>query len=325
MRVGVIGLAGVGRTHISKWSEIADLVSVCDLDSTVLAQITESSQINGYTSVEQMLDKEDLQAISICTPPKSHLPITQQAADRGIHVLCEKPMASTVSDCQAMIDICSRQSVVLQIGHKKRFLPAIQRLKEISEGNLGPIQYMVHRYPHPGTSNRDWFWAEDDGGGPILENAVHAADILGFLMGNVTRVYAEGGNLLAADHKTQIDCAVSTLRFASGAIGVVNAGMVSTSQFNFEDYYVATSAGVAEVKGKFDSADTIRYSFRSNPNQVEEKSFPNFDSFRAEIQHFVNCIETSEIPLADGYSGMKAVAVCRAVKQSSETGKPVEL
>ena len=67
MRVGVIGLAGVGRTHISKWSEIADLVSVCDLDSTVLAQITESSQINGYTSVEQMLDKEDLQAISICT------------------------------------------------------------------------------------------------------------------------------------------------------------------------------------------------------------------------------------------------------------------
>ena len=50
MRVGVIGLAGVGRTHISKWSEIAELVSVCDLDSTVLAQITESSQINGYTS-----------------------------------------------------------------------------------------------------------------------------------------------------------------------------------------------------------------------------------------------------------------------------------
>ena len=325
MRVGVIGLAGVGRTHISKWSEIADLVSVCDLDSTVLAQITESSQINGYTSVEQMLDKEDLQAISICTPPKSHLSITQQAADRGIHVLCEKPMASTVSDCQAMIDICSCQSVVLQIGHKKRFLPAIQRLKEISEGDLGIIQYMVHRYPHPGPSNRDWFWAEDDGGGPILENAVHAADILGFLMGNVTRVYAEGGNLLATDHKSQIDCAVYTLRFASGAIGVVNAGMVSTPQFNFEDYYVATSAGVAEVKGKYDSADTIRYSFRSNPNQVEEKSFPNFDSFRAEIQHFVNCIETSEVPLADGYSGMKAVAVCRAVKQSSETGKPVEL
>ena len=142
MRVGVIGLAGVGRTHISKWSEIAELVSVCDLDSTVLAQITESSQINGYTSVEQMLDKEDLQAISICTPPKSHLSITQQAADRGIHVLCEKPMASTVSDCQAMIDICSRQSVVLQIGHKKRFLPAIQRLKEISEGDLGHIQYI---------------------------------------------------------------------------------------------------------------------------------------------------------------------------------------
>ena len=71
MRVGVIGLAGVGRTHINKWSEIAELVSVCDLDSTVLAQVTKSYQINGYTNVEQMLDKEDLQAISVCTPPKS--------------------------------------------------------------------------------------------------------------------------------------------------------------------------------------------------------------------------------------------------------------
>ena len=165
MRVGVIGLAGVGRIHINKWLEIAELVSVCDLDSTVLAQVAKSCQISGYTNVEQMLDKEDLQAISICTPPKSHLSITQQVADRGIHVLCEKPMASTVSDCQAMIDICSHQSVVLQIGHKKRFLPAIQWLKEISEGDFGPIQYIVHRYPHPGMSNRDWFWAEDDGGG----------------------------------------------------------------------------------------------------------------------------------------------------------------
>ena len=325
MRVGVIGLAGVGRTHINKWSEIAELVRVCDLDSTVLAQVTKSCQINGYTNAEQMLDQEDLQAISVCTPPKSHLSITRQAADRGIHVLCEKPMASTVGDCQAMIDICSRQSVVLQIGHKKRFLPAIQRLKEISEGDFGPIQYMVHRYPHPGTSSRDWFWAEDDGGGPILENAVHAADILGFLMGDVTRVYAEGGNLLATGHRSQIDCAVYTLRFASGAIGVVNAGMVSTSQFNFEDYYAATSAGVAEVKGKFDSADTIRYSFRSHPDQVEEQGFPNFDAFRAEMEHFVDCIKTGAEPLADGHSGMKAVAICRAVKQSSATGTPIEL
>ena len=63
----------------------------------------------------------------------------------------------------------------------------------------------------------------------------------------------------------------------------------------------------------------------SHPDQVEEKSFPNFDSFRAEIEHFVDCIETGAIPLADGHSGMKAVAICRAVKQSSATGMPIEL
>ena len=89
MRVGVIGLAGVGRTHVSKWSKIAESVSICDPNPTVLAQITKSYQINGYTNVEQMLETENLQAISIFTPPKSHLSITRQSAARGIHVFHE--------------------------------------------------------------------------------------------------------------------------------------------------------------------------------------------------------------------------------------------
>ena len=86
------------------------------------------------------------------------------AAIRGIHVLCEMPMVSTVADCQQMIDVCKANGVVLQIGHKKRFLPPLLRLKELAGGGLGPIQYMVHRYPHPGMSDKEWFWAESDGG-----------------------------------------------------------------------------------------------------------------------------------------------------------------
>ena len=327
MKVAVIGLAGVGRAHVDRWAAIpdAELVSVCDIVPQIADDFASDYGVKGYTATEEMLDKENLTAISICTPPKVHLALTRTAAERGIHVLCEKPMASTVADCQGMIDVCKAAGVVLQIGHKKRFLPPLLRLKELADGEFGPIQYMVHRYPHPGMSDKDWFWAEDDGGGPILENAVHAADILGFLMGDVERVYAEGGTFFASHRKPQIDCAMYTLRFKSGAIGVVNAGMVSMEAFSFEDFYVANENGVAEVRGGFDSAETLRYAFRNHPEDVREESYPNFDSFRAEIEHFIECIQTGNEPRASGEAGMKAVAICRAVKRSAEIGEPVEL
>ena len=327
MRVAVIGLAGVGRAHVDRWAQSlnAELVSVCDINRQIVDEFASEYGVKGYTSTEEMLDTEDLTAISICTPPKVHLTLTRITAARGIHVLCEKPMASTVSDCQAMIDICKSAGVILQIGHKKRFIPPLLRLKELTEGDFGQIQYMVHRYPHPGMSNKDWFWAEDDGGGPILENAVHAADILGFLMGDVERVYAEGGTFFAPHRKPQIDCAMFTLRFKSGAIGVVNAGMVSMGGFSFEDFYVANENGVAEVIGRFDSAETLRYSFRNDPETLEEENYPNFDAFQAEIEHFIECIQTGSEPRASGEAGMKAVAICRAVKRSAEIGEPVVL
>ncbi|MCZ6680169.1 MAG: Gfo/Idh/MocA family oxidoreductase [Candidatus Poribacteria bacterium] len=327
MKIGVIGLAGVGRTHVDRWATIpdADLVSVCDIVPQIADDFASKYNVKGYTSTEEMLAKEDLTAISICTPPKVHLTLTRMAAERGIHVLCEKPMASTVADCQAMISVCKANGVVLQIGHKKRFIPPLLRLKELAASEFGPIQYMVHRYPHPGMSNKDWFWAEDDGGGPILENAVHAADILGFLMGDVERVYAEAGTFFAPHRKPQIDSAVFTLRFKSGAIAVVNAGMVSMEAFNFEDFYVANENGVAEVTGGFDRAETLRYAFRTAPSDVQQEEYPNFDAFRAEIEHFIECIRTGNEPRASGEAGMKAVEICRAVKKSAEIGAPVEL
>ena len=327
MQVAVIGLAGVGRAHVERWaaSPDAELVSVCDIVPQIAGDFASKYGIKGYTTTEEMLDTEDLAAISICTPPKVHLALTRMAAERGIHVLCEKPMASTVANCQGMIDVCKGSGVVLQIGNKKRFIPPLLRLKELTEGEFGPIQYMVHRYPHPGMSNKDWFWAENDGGGPILENAVHAADILGFLMGDVERVYAEGGTFFAPHRKPQIDCVMFTLRFESGAIGVANTGMVSMGAFSFEDFYVANENGVAEVTGGFDRAETLRYAFRNNPEAVREESYPNFDSFRAEIEHFIECIQTGSEPRASGEAGMKAVAICRAVKRSAEIGVPVEL
>jgi predicted dehydrogenase len=327
MRIAVIGLAGVGGVHVAKVSHLsgAELACVCDIVPDIGKQVGEKYKVNVYTSAEEMFQKEKLEGVILATPPKSHYPLTKLAAENGVHVLAEKPMASTVEDCQKMIDICKDKKVTLMVGHKKRFIPVMVRLKELVDGELGPIRYMLHRYPHPWMSNKDWFWAENDGGGPILENAVHAADILGFLMGDVEHVYAEGGTFFAPHRKPQIDCAVYTLRFKSGSIANVGAGMVSMPPFNFEDYYIANENGVAQVSGHFDSAESIQFAFRKDPQKVHEESYPGADSFKAEIEHFIECAKTGAEPRASGEAGKKAVAICRAVKKSSETGKPVEV
>ena len=327
MRIGVVGLAGVGGVHVARVSEMkgAELACVCDIVPSIAEEVGRKYDVRAYVAAEEMFEKEKLGGVILATPPKSHYPLTGMAAEKGVHVLVEKPMANTVEDCQKMIDVCKDKKVTLMIGHKKRFVPVFIRLKELIGGEFGTIRYMIHRYPHPWLSPKDWFWAEDDGGGPILENAVHAADILGFLMGDVERVYAEGDTFFAPHRKPQIDCAVYTLRLKSGAIATIGAGMVSMPAFNFEDFYIANENGVAQVSGPFDSAEVLRYAFRRDPQNVHEETYRGTDAFRAEIEHFIECSKTGAEPRASGEAGKKAVAICRAVKESARIGKPVEV
>jgi len=326
MRIGVIGLAGVGRNHLEVLSRLPqyEIAAACDINGAVLAERTADMDLDRYTDAQEMMDNTALDAVSLCTPPKVHLPHTELAAERGIHVLCEKPMAPDTATCQRMIDACERAGVVLMIAHKKRYVSAIRRLKELADGPLGPIEVLMHRYPHPWMPEHEWFWAEDDGGGPLVENAVHAADTLRFLLGDVSRIYAEGDVFNARHHAPQLNVALYTARFASGAIAMVGAGMVSipTPGMIFEDIYVACTHGIAEVSGPFDNPNKLTYAFRDDFRKMHTETFGD-DPFVREFEHFDECVRTGASPLTSGYEGMKAVELCHAVKRSARSETPV--
>ncbi|HIE50811.1 MAG TPA: Gfo/Idh/MocA family oxidoreductase [Armatimonadetes bacterium] len=327
LRAAVVGLAGIGRTHVNRLQEHpeADLVAVCDLVPEVRAEMAQRAGVPGYADLSSLLEAVEADAVFLCTPPKSHRPLTELAAERGVHVFCEKPMASTVADCQAMIDTCARHGVTLMIGHKKRYFSAVRRLKELLAGELGPADFLLARYPHPGRTEKEWFWAEEDGGGPLLENAVHEADLLRWLGGEVEHVWAEGSTAYFPHRAPQFNCAAIVLRFQSGAIGTLGAGMVGLPALSLEDIFVTTQRGVAEVSGQFDHPDTLRYAFRDRPNEVHTETFPGEDAFRLEIDHFFHCLRTGEEPLTSGYEGLKAVELCRAWKLAAEQEEVVGL
>lgn len=325
MRIGVIGL-GVGRVHLEEYKKIKDVevVSVCDLDSKVLKEASKKYEIKAYTDVKEMFKKEKLDGVSICTPPKSHPKLTLMAAERGIHVLCEKPMASTLEGCDKMIKVCDDNEVILMIGQKKRFVPALSYIKKHIDSDFGLPMWGIYKYAL-GKVGRDWFWEEDNGGGPLVENAIHAIDTLRYLMGEVQRVYAEGDNLFSIDRAPQIDCGVYTLRFENGGIATIGAGYASEWEFATENLSLTTKKVVIDVYGPFDFPNEIQYIYRDKPTEKKERFFEDSSPFLLEIQHFLECIESGSKPITSGEEGRKSLKVCLAVKKSIKLDRSINI
>src|SRR5713226_1522286 len=137
--VGVVGVAGVGRAHLARVRQHprAELVGLADIAPEPRDRAATEFATTGYTTLEELLDRARPRAVILCTPPLSHPPLTETAASAGAHILCEKPMASSVEDCERMIAACRRAGVTLMIGHKKCYAPGLTRLKALLDGSLG--------------------------------------------------------------------------------------------------------------------------------------------------------------------------------------------
>jgi predicted dehydrogenase len=325
LRAGVIGL-GIGKAHVRGYrkAEDIDLVAVADLRGDLLESFT-GPATRGYTSAEEMLEREKLDIVSVCTPPSSHADLALKAFDAGTNVLCEKPMAPTLGDCDRMLRGSERAGLKLMIGFKKRFVPSYNALRESFSGDLGEPYMMDFSYVCTGGVRKDWFWDESDAGGPITENTVHAVDILRYLVGDVERVYAEGDSFLAASRGIkQIDSAVFTLRFRTGAIATVCAGAWARGPLKNERFLCYSRNGIAQVSGEFDKPSQLDI-FTSADGRNLHQEFPDRDPIGMEVSHFAQCVRTGGRPRATGEDGRKALAVCLAVKGSARSGSPVSL
>lgn len=329
LRVGCIGL-GIGRTHVSFYQGMPDvrITAVCDVAPGLAASTAAEYGAAAYQSYEEMFDSERLQAVSNCTPPALHRPITEAAAARGIHVLCEKPMAPTLEDCQAMIDACAGAGVILMIGLKRRFSPYYRFIKDRCDESGDPLMWGSVRYAL-GRVDKDWFWDPGNGRGPLLENAVHMLDAIRYLMGDVRRVNAVGGNFFMQHRAPVPDVAAVTLEFVSGAVASLGLGYGSEWSMAREEVAFAGASMAFDLCGPFDRASSLRYVQRSKPAEIHTPELhgegPFTGGFAEELAHFVACVREGAPPSADGRAGLESVRLCLAVQDSLARRAPVEL
>jgi len=236
LRVGIIGL-GIGARHASSYALVpeAEIVAMADPAPGRLGTTPEEFCAHYgakyYQDGYEMMEKERLDAVSICTNPKLHRPLTEFAAKKGLSILMEKPMAGTNEDCAAIIEACRRAGVHLHMEFPMRQLaPMVELRRVIDAGTLGR-PFMVSCDYVSGLRTPDhWIWVMGDGSSPVNENTCHGIDSVRYLLGDVDRIYAEAANYIGQGPKSVPDAAAFTMHHTGGAISTLVGGACATNE-----------------------------------------------------------------------------------------------
>lgn len=320
VRIGVAGFGWWGQVLTRYFREVPEvkIVAFCKRRKDFPEDIQQDAHY--YQDMRQMFEKEEMDGVVVSTPPTEHLLPTRLAAERGIDVFCEKPLAANLEDCDKMIEVCRKNEVKLMVAFKHRFAKAFSYLKD-NRVRLGKPLWAMYTYPLWKVDDPGWKFQEEGTKGIIAENVVHAIDGLIYLMGDVERIYAEG-NRVVFNHPTLPDSAIFTMRFANGAIAAIGGGCTSDRRISREYLDIHFERGLAQVQGKLDYPCNLRLLWRDE-DEVEEHTFAGSDGVREEIRHFVKCIRENKEPLCDGREGRKSLEVALAVLESIKENRVV--
>ncbi|MDO8588364.1 MAG: Gfo/Idh/MocA family oxidoreductase [Armatimonadota bacterium] len=328
LRIGVVGIGGMGSHHSAQWYAMpnVELVAVADIRPEVAAErAKQRGGCKSFGSLEEMLNGVELDAVDICVPTPWHKELTLKAAAAGKHVCCEKPMARTLSDCRAMIDACEEAGVRLFIAHVLRYFQEFRRGKEmIDQGVVGkPTIVRTSRGGRHPIAWNDWFANYEWSGGVILDTTIHDFDWLRWCFGDVERVYAKGLYKAGLDH---IDYGLVTLRFKSGVISHTEATWARYGAFRTM-FDIAGDAGLLTHDSRTTPSLNVdlKEAVKVKVGVQVPASSVTVDPYYLELEHFANCLKTGEPLSITPYDALKAVEIGVAALESVETGKPVTL
>jgi len=228
LNIAVVGVGHIGSQHAKHASTLGNLVAVCDIKQDRAKTIAAQYHCASYFSLDELLATEkSLDLVAVCTPNGLHAEHSINALKAGCNVLCEKPMAISVRDCERMIHTAEETNRRLFIVKQNRFNPPVQALKKvIDDGKLGKIlDVQVNCYWNRNKeyyTSSDWRGKLKLDGGVLFTQYSHFIDLLYWLVGDVEEVFAYTDNFL---HKGVVefeDTGVVALRFCNGAVGTIN-------------------------------------------------------------------------------------------------------
>lgn len=330
LNIALIGAGRIGKVHaaaIMQSIPSATIVSVADYVPESAEQLAKEYGIGFHTGNHlDAINYDGVDAVIIASSTDTHAPFIIDAAKAGKHIFCEKPIASNLSKIDEALAVVAETGVQLQIGFNRRFDPTFARIKQaIESGAIGTphLLHVISRDPSPPPIEY-----VKVSGGLFFDMMIHDFDMVRFLFGEVTEVYAKGAVLVddAIGEAGDIDTAIVTVQFESGAMGTIDNSRQAVYGYD-QRVEAFGSKGSASNVNLYPDAVTI-----SNGQRVERASLPlNFflerymDSYRIELQAFVDAIENDTPVPVTGHDGRVPVVMAMAAKKSLDENRPVKL
>lgn len=321
---GVIGVGVIGKAHVKRLqSGAADatLVALADAIPEAAAAVAEEYDTVALTP-DELLARDDIDAVVIAVPSGLHADITVQALDAGKHVMLEKPIDVTVDAADRIIEAEKRSGKVLTVMSQRRFAPHNQYLQHaISSGGFGRVTaatvevalWRTQEYYDSGEWRGTWAL---DGGGALMNQGVHLVDMVLWLLGDVDEVYAHTG--LLAHERIEVEDAVTiTARSKTGALITFIATTAAHGSAPIRTAVFGTEASAV-------SESELITGFWSTGLEAPAPVAEPVDQPLAQLTDFVTAVQKGTTPLVTSTQARAAVAFIEAVYESGRTGKPVQ-
>lgn len=350
LRTGIIGCGKVGTLHAAALQALPEsaFTAVCDGDLQRAQAFAQRYDVRPYSDTREMVERENLQVVVVCTPHPVHARATIEAASAGANVLVEKPLASNLSDCDAMIEAARAAKVSLGVVSQRRFFEPVLRMRQaIEEGRIGRpvlgVVVMLNWRDEAYYRSDPWRGRWDtEGGGVLVNQSPHHLDLLQWLMGPIDEINGYVANLNHPYIEVE-DSAVASIRFRSGGLGSIVTSLcqkpgiyakIHIHGSNGASVGVQTDSGASFVAGMSGFSAPPHNDLWTIPG--EEQMLDHFereDRLRLEgldpvyhyhslqVREFLQAVLEDRPPQVTGEDGRIVVEMFEAIYRSSKTGR----
>lgn len=307
VRVGLVGAGFIARAHARAYADIADADVVAVAAPTSAATFVDEHvpAAVAYPDVDALLAETAVDVVDVCTPTPTHRSVIERCADVDGIVVCEKPLARTLADAEAVAPL------VDYVGHVVRFDPAYRTAREtVGSASVGVVRT---RRIGPPPDWADWYADRDASGGVLLDLAIHDFDFLRWMLGPVERVFARRQRMDETEH------AVAVLRFASGAVGHVEA---SWAQPESRAFTTALEIAARDQLIEYDGEEPRGFRMYG-PEGVRRTAPVDRDAMQRQLEHVVAVARGEPEPAVTPAAAITTMRIALAAEASVERGRPV--
>lgn len=324
LRVAVIGVGSMGQNHARIYfhSDDAELVAVADRHREQLEKVAKRYNARAYLDYREMLEQEEIDAVSIAVPTSLHREVTLSALQKGKHTLLEKPIASTEQEAQEIIDGAQKQAVKLMIGHIERFNPAVIELKErLQRGELGEIYKIDVQRIGP-------FPPRITDVGVITDLSVHDLDVIDYLMNaRPIRLYAERQQKLHPHHE---DSVTALVRYDNETLAVLNVNYLSPTKTRQIKVFGKKGMFMVNYLDQelyfYENIGFLSDSWNSVvEGEMKKMNISKKEPLQVEIEAFLQCLQYQAESPVSGEQGLRVLRLANLLLKSSQENRIIQL